>query len=219
MNGLFLMVGVGTLIGLVPRATAGETEIRDFQIYVDNNSAGSYRMKITPHDNGTISMTAEARVQVTFLLFKYTYTYKGTETWLGNRLMRLDSTCNDDGKYFTVSAEPEGNFLRVKTNSKERTIQPDVWTTTYWRLPLDRPRNGQVSLLDADTGRFISGKIQDLGASRIKVAGHEQVCTHYKITGDRIQVDAWYDAKERLVHQESLEDKHTTVLKLVNIGR
>jgi hypothetical protein len=34
-----------------------------------------------------------------------------------------------------------------------------------------------------------------------------------------VQVDVWYDQNERLVHQESLEDGHRTVLEITGIRR
>jgi len=216
---IVLMTGIIIFLGPKRQAVAGETETRNFQIFVDDKEAGKYQMIITANQDGSISVAAEAKVHVTFLVFKYTYTYKGVETWRGNRLIHLESNSNDDGQKFTVSAVGDEYNLRVKTNGRERTVQPDVWTTTYWRLPQERLRIGQISLLDADTGRSIDAKIQYLGTSSLNVSGRMQNCTHFKIIGEKIRVNAWFDSQERLVHQESLENGHKTVLKLASIGR
>jgi hypothetical protein len=151
-------------------------------------------------------------------VYTYTYSYRGTEVWKDGKLVRLDSTSNDDGKRYTVAAMAEDNSLRVKVNGQERTTSPEVWTTSYWRLPDARFRNQAVPLLDADTGRDIRGNLQYLGTQQIQVAGKVQDCAHYRVTGG-VKVDLWYDQQERLVRQEALEDGHRIVLEITGIRR
>ncbi len=213
-----LLVGVTLLVPWC-RAAAGEVEIRDFSTRIDGKSAGEYHMTITRGDDGTWSMSGQADVRITrFGVPVYKYSYQGTEVWKDGQLRRLDSACNDDGKRYTVNAVAEGDSLRVKVNGRERASRTDVWVTTYWRLPDAKQRNQAVTLLDADTGREISGRLQHVGASQINVSGQVQDCAHYRVTGG-VQVDLWYDSHERLVRQEWEEDRHKTVLELVGIRR
>src|SRR5262249_20978755 len=110
------------------------------------------------------------------------------------------------------------NGLRVKVNGQERAIRPDVWTTTYWRLPDARWRNAAVPLLDCDTGKEINATLKYVGTSQINVAGQAQNCVHYQLTGG-VQVDVWYDQNERPVRQESIEDGHKTVLEITGLRK
>src|SRR5262249_26152493 len=152
------------------------------------------------------------------LIYKYQYTYRGTENWKDGRLLKLESTCNDDGKQFAVSAWADGSVLRVRSTGQERQTRWDVWTTTYWHTPDVRFHNQAVPLLDADTGKDIGAPCQYVGTQQLSVAGEVQNCKHFRLTGG-VQVDVWYDAQDRLVREESLEDGHRTLLELVRIRR
>ena len=196
-------------------ATAADPETREFAVYIDKKLAGTYTMTISQD-----KMEGHANVDVWFYLVgHYAYTYDGTETWKDNRLQTLASKCNDDGTRYAVQAQaqPDTNGLAVWVNRKQRMRQNDVWTTTYWRLP---PKvNAQLgarqalSLLDADTGKDLSGTLEYMG----HVAGQWQSADHYRLTGDKLNVKLWYDASRRLVREESVEGKHSYVLQLKSI--
>jgi len=207
---------------LVPGLKAADkaTEQRDFNILVDGSQAGAYSMSITEHDDGSESMSASANVKVSYLggLKTYRYSYQGTETWKAGRLQRLNSTSNDDGKEFNVSAVADAAGLHVRVNGKERLTRPDVWLSTYWHLADPRFRNQGVPLVDADTGKDLAARLQYLGARQLNVAGKVQNCTHYQLTGD-MQAEFWYDAQERLISLKSISDGHRYELVLSGIGR
>lgn len=211
-----LTLTVLTLMG--GSLAAAGVENRDFTIFVDGKAAGNYRMTIQNQANGTVVMTGHAKVTVKKFFITYTYTYNGGETWLANRLVRLDSKTDDDGKKFEVTATAEGNNLRVKVNNQERLERWDVWTTSYWRLPDAKFRNGGIPLLDADTGKFIAGRLREVGLSQVTVSGQPTNCRHFRLTGENLQVDLWYDSQDRLVREESVEDGHKTILELAKQG-
>lgn len=198
-------------------ALAAEVETREFQVKVDGKPAGEYRQTIQ-HDNGTYTITCQAEVRVRYFVVNYVYTFRGTEIWKDGRLVRLDSKTTDDKKRYDVSASASGDRLRVRANGVEHSTRGDAWTTTYWRLAPAKFRNQSVPLVDADTGRDIGATLQYVGANSIVVNGQPQNCAHYRVTGG-VQVDLWYDAQERMVRQESIEDGHRTLLELTRISR
>jgi hypothetical protein len=207
------------LLGSV-QARAGEKEIRDFNVSIDRKPAGSYRMAITTQDDGTQTVTGQANVKVTYLrIYHYHYNYDGTEVWKRGRLVELRSSTDDDGERYEVNARADGNGLRVKVNGQEHTTRWDVWTTTYWRLADARFRNQGVPLIDADTGKDLSGTLQFVATQQLAVAGRLQNCNHYRLTGKSLQVDLWYDDAERLVREVSAEKGHTYTLELASIQR
>jgi hypothetical protein len=201
-------------------ARAADVEVRDFVIWVDGKRGGEYHMTINRQDDGSVSMTGQADVSLSFFVVKkYIYTYRGTEGWSKDGVLTsFSSTANDDGKEYTVTAVPDGNGLRVKVNGQEKMSRADVWLTTYWRLPLPSQRNGAVPLLDADTGRDINATLQYVGVSPVNFAGQAQNYARYRLSGG-VQVDLWYDATERLVREEWIEDGHKSVLELVRVRR
>jgi hypothetical protein len=216
--GALLVAAVALVPGALPRAAAADTEVRQFNNYIDGKYAGEYRMTITGQDDGTVTMAGQAKIDLRVLLARYTYNYQGTEVWKGGRLLRFDSATNDNGKQFTVSAVADPAGLRVTVNNRERVSRPDVWVTTYWRLPPPGARGAGLALLDADTGQDLTGTLQYIGESQVAVAGQVQNCAHYRVTGG-VQVNLWYDAQERLVRQEWVEDNHRAVLELGRLQR
>jgi hypothetical protein len=212
----------GLVLILVAESRAADpgTEQRDFIIYVDGDQAGSYSMSISQRDDGSQTMSSVANVRVKYLggLKVYRYSYQGTETWKGGRLVHFNSSSNDDGKEFTVLAVPSGNGLRIRVNGRERAVRPDIWLTTYWHLVDPRFRNGGVPLIDADTGQDLTAQLQFVETRQMNVAGELQNCTHYRVSGDT-QAELWYDSHERLIRLRSWSDGHRYELVLSRIRR
>jgi hypothetical protein len=202
----------------LPRAAAAAPEVRDFVTSIDGKRAGSYRMTITPGDDGTITMTGAADISLRVVLVRYNYTYRGTEVWKGGRLQELRSRANENGKPSDVVVVPDANGLRVWVNGQEGRAPADSWVTTYWQLPNAEARKRPQTLVDADTGRVLNATLQYVGASQIAVAGQVQDCAHYRLAGG-VQVDLWYDGNDRLVRQEWVEDNHKAVLELARVQK
>ncbi len=199
-----------------------KSEVRQFRIDIDNKPAGTYRMDIHADQNGaqTMSLTAQYRVR-SFAVFNYSYSYSGTESWQNDRLVRLESQSNDDGKKFRVDAAPDPNTGRlvVRANNVPSAVRADVWTTTYWHLPPAQFRGHGVPLLDCDTGKYLEGALRFVAVEAITVLDQQQNCSHWRLTGgeNNLDIDLWYDAQERLVMQKSVESGHRGVLTLTSI--
>ena len=200
-------------------AAAADSETREFVVSIDGKKAGEFHMSVKQQDDGTMVMNGHADVKISYLVYNYTYSYRGTEIWKDGRLQRLFSNANDNGKKLSVMATGDGDSLRITANGQQRKSRPDLWTTTYWHLVDAKFRNRGVPLLDADTGKEIAANLQHVGTSQINVNGSAQNCAHYRVTGRGVQADLWYDSQERLVRQESIEDGHKTLLELSRIRR
>jgi hypothetical protein len=213
-----LVVGLGVLVAGSSRAAAADSEVRDFNVLVDGSRAGDYHVAIQHADDATLTMTltSEVRVKVLGVTF-YSYTYRGREVWKDGRLQRLDSNGQENGKPFAVTAVPAANGLHVTMNGQEHLARPDVWTMTYWMLPAAERRNKPLPLLGAHNGQDVDGLLQEVGTERLPVAGQEQNCSHYRVTGSTPH-ELWYDGQDRIVRQEWTVDGHKTVLELTRIG-
>lgn len=208
-----LALCVFTNLVLASAIQAAGVDVRNFQVFVDNRPAGSYRMTITPRADGSVVVTGQAEVRVRYVVISYHYSYSGTEVWKDGRLTQLQSNSDDNGKRYAVTAVADGESLRVRSNGQESQAPKDLWTTSCWRLPPAAYRNRAIGLLDVDTGRQINANLFDAGLNRLNIAGQVMDCAHYRVTGG-VQLELWYDAQERLVRQESIEDGHRTVLEL-----
>lgn len=216
---LSLLTGLAMLSALTQTARAGETETRSFRIVVDGKPAGSYTITVARQADGGVQVTSAAQAAVKYLgVTVYSYQLRCSETWAGGRLTRLSSAATDNGKRLRVEAQADATGIVLTADGPARRVRPDVLTTTYWRLPDPRSRTGPIVLLDADTGREIPVQVQPLGVQQLNVGGTVIPCTHYRYSG-QIVVDLWYDANERLVRQETMEDGHRTGFELTGVQR
>jgi hypothetical protein len=199
-------------------ASAADTETRLFAVQVDGRPAGEFRLIVRTVDDGTETATAVASVQVRQLLGGYRYTYRGTEVWKAGRLRQLDAASEENGKKHTVVAVATANGLRVTADGLTRSVRPDVMPTTYWRMPAGAKSNQTIVLLDADTGEEQTAKLDAVGPTKVSVGDKMTDCTRITISGPASGT-LWYDARGRLVAQETTEDGHTTTLTLREIQR
>jgi hypothetical protein len=211
-----LLVGVGLAQSL---ARADETEVRRFSVSIDGKPSGQYTMTLIKGDDGklTIACDAHVKVKVAFVT-AYHYDYTGTEVWKDGRLVSLKSSCDDDGKKFTVNATANDKGLSVKVNNNERQVRGDVYLTTACCLPDAKRRDGDLPLMEADNAEEIAGKIQEVSKDTMTVAGQEQNVTRYRLKS-LAEHDVWYDSSERMVRQEWTEDGHKTVLELTSVRK
>jgi hypothetical protein len=199
-------------------ASAADTETRLFAVHVDGRPAGEFRLTLRTADDGTETATAVASVQVRQLLGGYRYTYRGTEVWKAGRLWQLDAASEENGKKRGVAAVGNSNSLRVTVDGLTRSVRADVMPTTYWRMPAGAKTGQTIVLLDADTGEEQTAKLDAVGPTKVTVAGKPTDCTRIAISGPASGT-LCYDARGRLVAQETTEDGHTTTLTLREIQR
>ena len=103
--------------------------------------------------------------------------------------------------------------MRVKVNNVERMVKPEVWLSSYWSLPDPRIRNQLLPIVDADSGKDLSGKLQFLAVEQRAIAGQVVNVNHYRLRG-KATVDLWYDGSDRLVRQEWTEQGQRVLLEL-----
>lgn len=214
----------------------GEKETREFKVSVDGKPRGKCSIRVESRDDGADVMQISAALSFNYVVYEYRYSSVGTEVWKDDRLVELENTADFNGTKYVVTAGTTAKGLRVTVDGKASVVQPDVWATSYWRLPqhLDEttacrdviPASGThnartselaVPLLDTDKGKKLRGKLRRIGDETIVLAGRRRKCTHFRIAGD-VEVDVWYDGQRRLVRQESIDSGHKTVMELVRIA-
>jgi hypothetical protein len=195
---------------------ASVANTRDFTLLVDGKPLGEYHLTIAKQDDGSFVVQSYAKLRINYLIKTYKYTYHGQETWKDNRLIRFDSSTNDDGKQYQVVAVNQGRQLQVQVNGQSRMVAPDVWISTYWQQPRGQPRHQRIAVFDGDTGEIIPSKLHFVGMEQRDIAGQVQTCAHYKVY-DGMQADLWYDTQGLLVHEVAIDDGHRVVHELVRV--
>src|SRR6266849_2163598 len=88
-----LLAAAGVLLFAGFARAANDSEVRDFTTFIDGKQAGDYQMTITSQDDGSITMSGRASIDIRVLVVgRYRYTYNGTETWKDGRLVTFQSS-------------------------------------------------------------------------------------------------------------------------------
>ena len=204
-----------SLVAPVARA-AGQAEVRDYQVVVDNKPGGHFHLTVSPADGGKTIVKAEAAVRVRFGLYTYTYRYQGNEVWAGDRLERSWGHSADGGKKHTVAAVMQGDRATITVDGRSRTDFACSWTTTHWRLPPHAGVEATLAVLDVDAGKRLQARLQRIETVQLSIAGQVHNCTHYRVSGGD-EAEMWFDENNRLVRQFTVEDGHRTELRLTGV--
>jgi hypothetical protein len=206
------------LLSLVAPAAraAGQAEVRDYQVVVDNKPAGHFHLTVSPGEGGKTVVKAEAAVRVRLRLFTYTYSYQGTEVWAGDRLERSWGNSADGGKKHTVAAVIQGDRATITVDGRSRSDLACAWTTTHWRLPPHTGQEATLAVLDVDAGKRLQARLQRIETVQLSIAGQVHSCTHYRVSGGD-EAEMWFDESNRLVRQFTIEDGHRTELRLTGV--
>ncbi len=210
------------LAGLAGPVRADDTEHRDYVIFVNGKEGGQSRITLQVKDDGTTQVTASARVKVQlFGVFNaYSYNVESRESWKDGRLVALNLSATENGKNTKVTAAVEGSELRVRVNGgTPYAVNRDAWPSSYWKLADARFHNKDVPVLDADTGKEYTGKLQYVATEELNVGGGLRKCYHFRITGIPQPIELWFDQYHRMVRQEFDESGQRTQVQLIRVWR
>ena len=198
---------------------AEEVEVRTFSISVDGKASGEYRVSVQVLDDGSRQATVESVTKVPQGTGWRRTSYAGVEVWKGGKLQRLDARCYDDGKRRHLTAAPNAGQLRVMINGQRTDVRADVWTNTYWFVPEMTERTQAMAIFEVESGKVIAAQLEQLGAEKLTVIGQGLDCSRFRLRGDNLKADLWYDGADRLIKLDATEDKHRTVLELIKVQR
>lgn len=193
-----------------------KSEHRVFQIKVENTEAGTYTQTITTYGEGTTDVVGKSDLKLKVLGITYQQAYRGNERWKENKLVHLASASNDNGVTHTLQVSADKGRLNVKEGGKERTANAEAWSTSYWTLPPEDRRTKPMYVIDADSGIETQVTMQNMGKTSLILNSQRVNCTHYRVTGNGVQADLWYDENDRLVRREGMRKGKKITLQLVS---
>ncbi|MBI1829973.1 MAG: hypothetical protein HYR84_00820 [Planctomycetes bacterium] len=199
---------------------AEHTEQRDFSIFVDGKEAGSSRMVIVQKDDGTTYMSAHVEVKFKHLVvIDYALKLDTQEWWKDGRLIGLKTNSSENNKKTEVIIAADNKQLRMRVNGRESMLNPDVWTSSYWKLADARFHNKQVPIVETDSGKEFASELKYVGAEKVPVGKELQDCYRFQVTSASGPIHLWYDKHHRLVRQEFTEQGHKTIVQLSTVRR
>lgn len=196
---------------LMARFSAGaipESGVTRFAVNRNGNPLGSHVLTFRPDgDDLHVRVEIDFRVGIGPISF-FRYQHRNDEIWRGNRLLSLDSTTDDDGDQYRVTARAEGDKLLVDGTPGRLVLPGDTLSTSYWHeATIDRSE-----WLDTQKGELVRSVVSQLGQQRIKAAGQTLEATRYSLRGD-LNCDLWYH-QHRWVKLEFVVDEAEIAYRL-----
>lgn len=183
-------------------APAADLEHRTYVVTVDGKPAGEMKMTMQSLDDGTQLMAGQAALTVKRGNDPFRTSYRGLETWKGGRLQKYEAFSDDDEKKRHLVGGVQDAKFRVTVNGQRHDVRPDVWTTSFWFAPAVPKKVVDVALFDVDSGKEAAARLEYVGAETRTVMGTSLECGHYRLRGQTIQADLWYDGADRLLRSE-----------------
>lgn len=182
------------LAGFAP-ALAADTETRDFRVFRNGDPIGHHRVTIR-RDGDETRVAVDIKLRVTFAgaLTLYRYLHESEEVWIGDRLVSLQSTTDNDGTEERLKAEAVADGLRVKGTRFSGLLPADTMPTSYWREDFVR----SDTIMDSQNGRRLDLAVRPQTYEMASLARNEVPARRYQISGD-IDLTLWYDADGRWV--------------------
>jgi hypothetical protein len=194
-------------------------ELREFEIRVKDKPAGRSTLRIVELDDGTSVAATDASVSLSLVVYTYHYEFHGREKWQNDQLLHVDNRAVDAGTQLAVRAEVDRQGSTIYVRGRPARRAPVLtMTTNYWHLPTADRSGGTLSVLDADTGTLHRARLERIGSEAMAVSGQRLACTRYHLAGS-ITAELWFDADNRLVRQQTVEDGYPTEMRLARLVR
>lgn len=150
-------------------------------------------------DTLTVDIKTRIAVKVLFVT-AYKFTFDGTETWKGGKLVALDDRSNDNGDKHVVNVAQKDGKLILTADGKVQEISPDTIPGSWWNLKL----TGRKELLDVLTGKMQPVTLKKIGSEKVKAGGADVTADHYEVSGG-LQRNLWYKPDGTLIRQTVLK--------------
>ena len=218
-HGLVALGILGFVAVAVSSVRAADKETRTFSVMVNGKQAGQYQLVIQSQDDGMQTVSAESTVQSQQTTGWYLYGFRGKEIWKNGRLQKLEAASTDAGKKRVVQATATPQHLRVLVNGQRSDAPSEVWTTSFWSLPAESQRDAALPLLDVNSGKVVQAQLNKVAVEKLNVVGQPLECAHYRVKGEGLQADVWYDGADHMVRLETTAEGHKQVLELSKVTR
>ena len=193
----------------------------EFDIYRNNKHIGKHVFSFKKSD-----LLLEVESEINFEIKKlgivlYKYHVKGTEVYKDGKLIKFNSTTNQNGKDKYVNMTFKHNEYIIDGSSYKGKVPIDYMIGTWWNHSIVKS-NAQIS---AVSGRIIKQKVTFLGKETIKFGEKNYNTLHFNFSSTdkkldkdkKLNTDVWYDEQTLNWIKASFEKKGKWEYKLVSI--
>ncbi|WP_366657648.1 DUF6134 family protein [Fodinicurvata sp. EGI_FJ10296] len=164
-------------------------------------------------DGERLTVDIEIDLSVSFaFITAYEYRHRNREIWVDGRLVSMETTTDDNGDSFFVTAQANGDSIRVESTSGSYEAPSTAIPSSYWnRAFLDRDR-----IINTQDGRFMPVSIEGRTDETIRAAGRDIAATRYDI-GGLAPLSIWYSGAGQWV-KLAFDAQGSEVSYLLNAG-
>jgi hypothetical protein len=186
------------LSGALAAHAVGPREWR-FDVFLEDKPIGTQTFRVT-EEGARSRVSSEASFDVNILFFTaYTYRHRNEEVWEKGCLTRLDSTTDDNGSPFRVTAEAQDAGFVVETAQARTTLPACVRSFAYWNPDYLQAQR----LLNPQTGEYEDVTVRRLDDDTLEVRGTVRSVRRYVIEGPKLRIDLWYSPENDWLALES----------------
>lgn len=189
------------LIPVTASASAGQEW--NFRVYLDDKPIGYHHFRLTQAGEQQL-LTTEAQFDVKFLkITVFKYRHENAELWDNQCLNSITSTTDENGKLFRVEGAATEMGFQLSTAAGEASLPPCISTFAYW----DESFLQHDRLLNSQTGEYLEVNVDNLGEKSIRLRDSSVSASHYKLTGDELDIELWYDRNGQWLALQSTTGK------------
>ena len=188
-------------------ASNGINKSWQFKVYLDGNEIGFHNFSIV-HSDEQHEVYSRAQFDVKFLFINaYSYRHDNVERWSNECLDSINAVTDDNGELYKVSGEAIDDSFIVNTAENKNEYSPCIKTFAYW----DRDFLNETTLLNSQTGEMVEVSSEFVGNEIIRHMGKDVNARHYRLRGEKLQIDLWYSADDHWLALESLTENGRVV--------
>lgn len=161
-----------------------------FEVLRSGESIGTHKVEFRREgDRLIVEIAIDLTVRLAFIPV-FRYSHRNTEIWRDGKLVSLDTSTDDDGSKYRVTARATSQGLEVTDAEGHSYIAAaDTIPTSYWNMALLERRE----LLNTQDGTMMPIRID----SRTTTA---EGASHYRLikSDDATPIDVWYDRRQKI---------------------
>ena len=179
-----LLVGCSLVVAAAPIPAETVPASIGFIVNRDGNPIGTHRLTFHAESGPDgerliVDIAIDIKVTAAFVTV-YRYTFKGRETWQGDRLIAFDTATDDDGTKKSVHVRATAAGLQVDSTATHYVAPADTLPESYWRPDTVKHRH----FIDIEDGKLVDLVSTPAGRRTVAAAGKPVELTMYKLAGD-----------------------------------
>jgi Family of unknown function (DUF6134) len=185
--------------------------VYEFDVNLDKRPIGTHRFTVRQRDDGTASIQSTASFDVRLLgITAYRYRHQATERWTDGCLAAIEATTDDNGRRLQVNGlQREDRFQLEQPASTP--LPACLAAYAYWNRDL---LLRQRALLNPQTGRLDSLRVEPLGRETLQVKGEAMQADRYRLHAAQNTIDLWYSLRGDWLRLESLTGSRRLIYRL-----